>query len=126
MKNAVIWNIKPSSYLTESHYFSATEPSQFMLCKIYGFHGGNYEECRLLRYKNSVRTSQEIRYVSATEPNRFMLCKICGFHDDGYAVFLDVTHFGYFKNRRFGITFCLIIRVRSFSELGTTLAITRK
>jgi hypothetical protein len=30
-----------------------------MLCKIFGFHGGDYEECRLLGYKNPVRTSQE-------------------------------------------------------------------
>jgi hypothetical protein len=28
-----------------------------MLCKIWGFHGSNYEECRLLGYKTSVRTS---------------------------------------------------------------------
>jgi hypothetical protein len=40
------------------------------------FHGGDYEECRLLRYKNPVRTSQETHYVSATEPSRLMLCKI--------------------------------------------------
>jgi hypothetical protein len=31
------------------------------------FHGGDYEECRHLGYKNSVRTSQET-HVSATEP----------------------------------------------------------
>jgi hypothetical protein len=36
-----------------------------MLCKIWGFHGGDYEECRILEYKNPVRTSQEIYYVSA-------------------------------------------------------------
>jgi hypothetical protein len=38
-----------------------------MLRKIWGFHGGDYEECRRLEYKGPVRTSQEIRYVSATE-----------------------------------------------------------
>jgi hypothetical protein len=27
---------------------SATEPSQLILCKIRGFHGGDYEEYRLL------------------------------------------------------------------------------
>jgi hypothetical protein len=32
----------------ETHYFSATESSQLMLCKIWGFHGGDYEEHRLL------------------------------------------------------------------------------
>jgi hypothetical protein len=41
-----------------------------MLCNIWGFHGGDYEECRLLGYKNPVGTSQETHYVSATESNR--------------------------------------------------------
>jgi hypothetical protein len=46
------------------------------ISKIWGFHGGDYEECRLLGYKNSVRTSQEIHRVSATELSRWTLCKI--------------------------------------------------
>jgi hypothetical protein len=36
-------------------------------CKIWGFHGGDYEECRVLGYKNPVRTSQEtlrVRYTA--------------------------------------------------------------
>jgi hypothetical protein len=37
-----------------------------MLCKIWGFHGGDYEEWCLLGYKNPVHTSQETHYVSAT------------------------------------------------------------
>jgi hypothetical protein len=45
-------------------------------CKIWGFHGGDYEECCLLGYKNPVRTSQETHYVSATESSQLMLCKI--------------------------------------------------
>jgi hypothetical protein len=44
--------------------------------KIWGFHGGDYEECRLLGYKNSVRTSQKTHYVSAREPSRLVQCKI--------------------------------------------------
>jgi hypothetical protein len=32
----------------ETHYISATEPSQLMLRKSLGFHGGDSEECRLL------------------------------------------------------------------------------
>jgi hypothetical protein len=36
----------------------------------------DYEECRLLGYKNQVRTSQETHYVSATETSQLMLCKI--------------------------------------------------
>jgi hypothetical protein len=55
-----------------------------MLCKIWGFHGGYYEECRLLRYKNPVRTSQETHYVSTTESSRLMLSKIWGFHGGDY------------------------------------------
>jgi hypothetical protein len=30
-----------------------------MLCRTRGFYGGDYEECRLQGYKNTVRTSQE-------------------------------------------------------------------
>jgi hypothetical protein len=35
-----------------------------------------FEECRLLGYKNPVRTSQETHYISVTELSRLMLCKI--------------------------------------------------
>jgi hypothetical protein len=55
-----------------------------MLCKIWGFHGSYYEECRLLGYKNPVRTSQGTHYVSATESSQLMLCKIWGFHGSYY------------------------------------------
>jgi hypothetical protein len=46
------------------------------LCKICGFHGGDYEECHLLGYKTPVRTSQETHYVSTTEFSQLMLCTI--------------------------------------------------
>jgi hypothetical protein len=53
MKNAVFWDIETAvPNLQETHYVSATEPSQLMLCKIWGFHGGDYEECRLRGYRN--------------------------------------------------------------------------
>jgi hypothetical protein len=55
-----------------------------MLCKIWGFYGGDYEECRLLGYKTPVLTSQETHYVSATELSRLMLCKIWGLHGGDY------------------------------------------
>jgi hypothetical protein len=55
-----------------------------MLSKIWGFHGGGYEERRILGYKNSVRTSQETNYFSATEPCKLSPCKIWGFHGGGY------------------------------------------
>jgi hypothetical protein len=45
------------------------------ICKLWGVHGGDYEKCRLLGYKNPVRTSQETHYVSTTEHSRLMLCK---------------------------------------------------
>jgi hypothetical protein len=53
-------------------------------CEIWGFHGSDYEECRLLGYKNPVRTSQDTHYVYATEPSRLMLCNIWGFHGGNY------------------------------------------
>jgi hypothetical protein len=76
---------------------------------IWCFHGGDYEECRLLRYKNLVRTSHEIHYFSATEPSRLMLRKIWGFHVGDYktAVFWDEEPCGSWKNRRFGGTYRL-------------------
>jgi hypothetical protein len=55
-----------------------------MLCNIWGFHGGHYEECRLLGHKTPVRTSQETHGVSATEPSQLMLRKIWGFHGGDY------------------------------------------
>jgi hypothetical protein len=35
--------------------------------KILGFHGGGYDDCRLLEYKNLFHTSQETHYVSASK-----------------------------------------------------------
>jgi hypothetical protein len=55
-----------------------------MLCKVWGFHGGDYEECRPLGYENPVRASQETHYFSDTMPSRLMLCKIWGFHGYDY------------------------------------------
>jgi hypothetical protein len=53
-------------------------------CKIWGFHCSDYEECRLLGYKNPVRTSQETHHVSTTESSQLMLCKTRGFNGDDY------------------------------------------
>jgi hypothetical protein len=75
---------KPSSYLTGPHYVSATESSQLMLCKIWVFHGDDYEECRLPGYRNPVRTSQGTHYVSVTKSSRLMLCKIWSFLGGDY------------------------------------------
>jgi hypothetical protein len=54
------------------------------LLKIWGFHCSDYEECRLLGYKDPVCTSQETHYLSATESSQLMLCKIWGFHCSDY------------------------------------------
>jgi hypothetical protein len=77
IKNAIFWDVR-------TRYVSATEPSQLMLCQIWGFHACGYEECCLLGYKNPIRTSQETHYVSTTEPSQLILCKIWRFHDSDY------------------------------------------
>jgi hypothetical protein len=76
MKNGVFWDIKIQFVLHRRHYVSASALSPLMLCKIWGLHGGDYEECRLLGYNTPVHTSQETHYVSTTEPSQLMLCKI--------------------------------------------------
>jgi hypothetical protein len=55
-----------------------------MLCKILGLQGGDYEERRLLRYKNAIRTWQQTHYVSTTQSSQLMLYKIWGFHGGDY------------------------------------------
>jgi hypothetical protein len=62
-------------------------PDKNAVCKIWGFHGGDYAECRFVGYENPVRTSQETQYGSATEPSQLMLCKIWGFHGGDYEDF---------------------------------------
>jgi hypothetical protein len=52
----------------------------FQPCKIWGFHGGDYEQWRLLGCNNPVHTSQETHHVSTTESSQLLLCKIWGFH----------------------------------------------
>jgi hypothetical protein len=53
------------------------------------------KKCRLLGYKNQVRTSQETHYVSATEYSRLMLCKRRGGRGRDYS---DCRLLGY-KNQ---------------------------
>jgi hypothetical protein len=50
--------------------------NNYTLWTIRGFRGGDYEECRLLGYKNPVRTSQEKHHIPATESSQLKLCKI--------------------------------------------------
>jgi hypothetical protein len=71
--------------------------------KVWGSHGGDYEECRLLGYKNPVLPHRK-HYLSAIEPSRLILCKIEIYtavtmkNDD----FWDVTSCDYCENRSFG------------------------
>jgi hypothetical protein len=81
---SVSWN---SLFLKDAtKYMSpSTHPrTETILCKIWGSHGCDYEECCLLGYKTPVRTSQETHYVSTTESSQLMLCKIWGFHGSDY------------------------------------------
>jgi hypothetical protein len=69
-----------SPFSEQGNSYEQTERRRKICC----FHGRDYEECRPLRYKNSVRTSQETHYVPTTETSRLMLCKIRGFHHGDY------------------------------------------
>jgi hypothetical protein len=78
MKNTVFWDIKHSSYLTGDTSRLATEPSRLKLWKILGFHGGDYEECRLLGYKTQfvphrrhITSRYRAKPVKAMEDLRF-------------------------------------------------------
>jgi hypothetical protein len=62
MKNVVFWDTSQ-----ETHYVSTTAPSQLMLCKIWGFHPGDYEERRFLEYLtgNTLRLHYRAQPVNA-------------------------------------------------------------
>jgi hypothetical protein len=75
--NAVFWDIKTQFV---SHGRHITPPQQSP-----GFQGCDYEECRLVRYKTLVRTSQE-------EPMLLILCKMWGFHGGDYEEFRLVRY----------------------------------
>jgi hypothetical protein len=65
--------------------FTQTEDNEYRKwCNIWGSEVGGYEECRLLKYRNPVRTSQEKHYIFATDSSRLMLCKIWSFNGDDY------------------------------------------
>jgi hypothetical protein len=76
MKNVAFWDIKSQFIPHRRHYLSTTEPGQLMLRKILGFHGDDYEECRLLGYKNPFRNPQETHYISTKGLNQLKLCKM--------------------------------------------------
>jgi hypothetical protein len=76
MKNAVFWDINPSSYLIGDTLRLCYRAQLVNVMQGLRFYGGEYEKFRVLRYKTPVRTSQETYYLSATEHSRLMLCKI--------------------------------------------------
>jgi hypothetical protein len=59
IKIAMFWNVKNQFVPHRRHYFSAPVSSWLMLCKIWGFYCGHYEDCHLLECKKPFRTSQE-------------------------------------------------------------------
>jgi hypothetical protein len=72
MKNVVFWDIKHQFVPQRRHITSSLQsPASSCYVRFSGFHGGDYEECRLLRYKTPVLTSQETHHVSATESSQF-------------------------------------------------------
>jgi hypothetical protein len=73
------------SHLFHPNIFLSTLFSNTIsLYRISGFHGGDYEECRLMGYKNPDHSSHETHYISTTEPSQLMLCKIWGLHGGDY------------------------------------------
>jgi hypothetical protein len=47
MKIAVVWDIEAQFVRHRKYNISATESSRLLLCKNWGFHGGDYEERRV-------------------------------------------------------------------------------
>jgi hypothetical protein len=111
----VKWHLPPprASNSFVPNINSCTKNSLYC-CKIWGFHGSDHEEWRLLGYINSVRTSQETYYVSATLSSQLMLCKIWGFHGSDYEECRLLGCYavcGRCKNRRFRRTLRLYHQV---------------
>jgi hypothetical protein len=77
MNNAVFWDIETQFLLDRRHVtYPLHCPAGSCCVRFENFDGSDYEECRLLGYKNPVRTSQETHYVSVTECSQLMLCRI--------------------------------------------------
>jgi hypothetical protein len=83
MKN-IFWEIKTQFLPHRKHIISLLQSPAGQLYKMWGFRGGDYEECSLLGYKNLVRTSQQTHEFSATKFSRLMLYKLWGVHGSDY------------------------------------------
>jgi hypothetical protein len=77
-------NIYLNSQVLWREHLETTVQLNRNFLKIWSSLGSDYEECRLLGYKNTVRTSQGTHYVSTTESSQLMLCKIWRFHGGDY------------------------------------------
>jgi hypothetical protein len=76
IKNAVFRDIKTQFVPHRKQYVSATEPSPLMLCKIWGFHGGDYEgmpSSEMLCHVALVRTDVSFK----TEPYALQPITVC-------------------------------------------------
>jgi hypothetical protein len=76
------------------------------LCKIWGCHGGDYEQCTLLGYKNPVRTSKEtlISPLQSSARYWYVRFEVFAVLTMKNAAFWNVTPCGSCKNRCFGRT----------------------
>jgi hypothetical protein len=97
--------------------------------KAWDLHGGDYEECRLLGYKNPVPPSQETHYVSTTESSQLMLCKVWGSYGGDYEECRLLGCYAVVARVRTDVSAELtvsIIRVTRIGELRATLAVPPK
>jgi hypothetical protein len=69
MKNVVVWAIKTQFVPHRRHITSLLETGQLMLCKIWGFHGDDCEECHLLGCYFVFRCSVRRLIVTANVPS---------------------------------------------------------
>jgi hypothetical protein len=77
VKNVVFWHIKTQVGPHRKHYFSATESSQLMLCKIWGSHGCDYEDRRLMRCYAAWATRRNIPEDGILHGHDMFLRSVC-------------------------------------------------
>jgi hypothetical protein len=102
-------------------------PSQLVLCKVWGFHGGGYEEYRLLRTKpssyltgNTLHLRYRAQLVNAMQDLKFLWWWLWRMSSSGMWRGLAVLRTD--VSEEYIVS---IIRVTRIGELGTVLAATR-
>jgi hypothetical protein len=98
--SAIFWDIKTQFVLHRRQITSPLQSQPLMICKKWRFPAGDYEEYRLLGYKNPVRTSQETHYLSRDQPVNSI--QITVFHGSDYeeCCLLGCGAVSLFRNRR--------------------------